>query len=784
MLELVEGPTLADRISKGPIPVDEALPIAKQIAEALEAAPTQSVGLTAIGTILGTLQHMAPEQLAGEEADVRSDVFALGTVIYEMVSGRKAFEGKSQATLAGAILHVDPPSLSSLQPMTSPTLDHLVKTCLAKEPDDRCQTAGEVERQLKWIVEGGSQPSTAASVASASQGATRRQVMPSVVAALVAGVVISAGVWVLKPQAPPPPRPLARFAITPPAPEWLGISNTALDLTISPLGTHIVSRGTTANGGLVVRALDQLEATLRPELGTLVSPFMSPDGASVGFASLSGGNLSLQRVSVFGGPAVTICGVPGGVAGIGASWGADDTIIFGTTSQPSGLWRVSAGGGEPEELTTPNAELDEVNHHWPEILPGGRAVLFTIMPAGPIENAQIAVLDLETGVQTVLVSGGSNPRYAPTGHIVYGVGGTLRAVGFDLDRLEVTTNPLPVLDGVITKGSGAANFSFSRDGTLVYVPGSGSDGGGGPQRTLVWVDREGREEPLALPPGGYQRVRVSPDGTRLAVQVSGPEGIDVWTSDLARGTLSILTPDPATDQNPLWTLDGERVVFSSDREPQGLFWKAADGRGPVEPLLTAADAQAGQLNPVDWSPDGNELIFNYFSTDTGGRDTAVLSMAGERTWQPLLNSVASESDAALSPDGRWIAYRSDETGQNEVYVERFPDLGNKAQISTGGGRLPVWSSDGSELFYRDPSGARMLVVQINTEPTLSVGTATVVFEGTYLRAGGRLYDLAPDGRFLMIKPGGAATEDGASALPQILVVEGWFEELKRLVPTP
>ena len=337
---------------------------------------------------------------------------------------------------------------------------------------------------------------------------------------------------------------------------------------------------------------------------------------------------------------------------------------------------------------------------------------------------------------------------------------------------------------MITKGSGAANFSFSRDGTLVYVP--GTDTGSGLQRTLVWVDREGREEPLALDPGGYNRPRVSPDGTRVAVDMSGPEGTDVWTSDVARGTRSILTPDPAADQSPLWTPDGERVVFRSDREgSEGLFWKAAAGRGAAEPLLTGEDAQQlTLLNPLDWSADGNELIFSYLAPNTGF-DIGVLSMEGERSWQPLLNSAAREVHPALSPDGRWIAYTSNETGQLEVYVERFPDLGNREQISTGGGRAPVWSPDGSELFYSNlVGGFRMMVVPIDTEPTLTLGTATVVFEGTYYRALWRTYDLAPDGRFLMIKPGGAATEDAASALPQIVVVQGWFEELQRLVPVP
>ena len=359
-----------------------------------------------------------------------------------------------------------------------------------------------------------------------------------------------------------------RFAITPPAPDGLRISNFTPDLTISPDGAHIVNRAG-GQGGLVIRPLAQLEATRQPELGQVFSPFVSPNGASVGVQSITGGN-SLQRVSVFGGPPVTICTLPPGFYGVGASWGPDDTIIFGTT-QPGGLKQMAAGGGEPEELTTPNTELGEVSHEWPEILPGGQAVLFTIVPAGPIENAQIAVLDLDTGVQTVLIPGGSNPKYSPTGHIVYGVSGTLRAVGFDRERLEVTTNALPVLAGVITKSSRAANFSFSRDGTLVYVPGSGV-GGSGPQRTLVWVDRDGPEEPLGLDPGGYNWPRVSPDGSRVAVGMLGSEVGDVWTSDVARGTLKLAalrSPPPRPPGSPHTAPCGPREV----RVRCGLEWR-------------------------------------------------------------------------------------------------------------------------------------------------------------------------------------------------------------------
>ena len=818
VLELVEGPTLTERIKQGPIPVDEALAIAKQIAEALEAAHEQgiihrdlkpanikikedgmvkvldfglakafqpdasdpnmsqspTISLTAaatqMGMVIGTAAYMAPEQAKGKVVDKRADVWAFGAVLYEMLTGQKPFTGKDVSDTLAAVLRIDA-DFDALPDETPPRLRQVLKACLQKEPKDRVRDIGDVTLAMDGTFDT-PVPETSASETPRPQVWQRPVPLVLAVVALV-GIAGVAG-WGLKPQTLS--RPLARFAITQPTPDWLTISIGNPDLTISQDGTHIVNRAG-GEGGLMIRPLAQLEATRLPELGMVFAPFMSPDGASIGFRSLRGN--SLERVSVLGGPSVTICPLPIGFYGFGASWGADDTIIFGAT-QPGRLMRVSAGGGEPDEVTVPNAELGEVSHEWPDILPGGRAVLFTIISTGPIENAQIAVVDLETGVRKALVPGGSYPRYAPTGHIVYGVSGTLRAVGFDLDSLEVTTNALHVLDGVMTKNTGAANFSFSRDGTLVYAPGTAD--GGGAQRTLVWVDREGREEPFDLPPGGYAWPRISSDGSRVAIGMTGLEGADVWTSNVARGTLSILTTDPAGDVRALWTPDGDRVVFSSEREPQGLFWKAADGSGPAEPLLASEDPPPFDgLTPLDWSADGTELIIHYSGPD-GDLDIGVVSMEAERSWQPLLSSGAVEANRALSPDSRWIAYQSNVTGQHEVYVERFPDLGDREQISTSGGQVPVWSLDGSELFYRDLSSSRMMVVPIDTEPTLTLGDATVVFEGTYLDLIGRQYDLASDGRFLMIKVRSGTAEDSASALPPIVVVEGWFEELKRLVP--
>ena len=407
-------------------------------------------------------------------------------------------------------------------------------------------------------------------------------------------------------------------------------------------------------------------------------------------------------------------------------------------------------------------------------------MLFTIQPRGAIENAQIAVLNLDTGEQRVLMPGGSYPRYSPTGHLIYGVSGTLRAVGFDLDRLEVTDpNPVQVLAGVVTKASGAADFDLARDGSLVYVAGQGA---ARIASTLVWVDRHGDEVPLDLPARGYQVPRVSPDGTRLVVTIDDPENADVWISAVTRGTLAKLTTDRALDLNGIWTPDGERVVFYSRRGgARGLFWVAADGSGEVESLITLDDAQF--LRPYGWTPDGNTLVFDYVTPNTG-TDIGVLSMEGNRTWEPLIATEANEEAPAISPDGQWIAYTSDETGERLVYVERFPQRGGKETISRVSSMHPMWSPDGRELFYLTDGGDRLMVAPIEPGPNLRVGEAISLFEGNYHTFQGvRSYDLSPDGqRFLRIKlPGAATTETDAG--PAVILVQNWVEELTRLVPT-
>ena len=568
---------------------------------------------------------------------------------------------------------------------------------------------------------------------------------------------------------PSAPR-VARFAISVPAPETRTVSNSRRDIAISPDGTRVVYLADGEAQQLHVRVVESLTATPLEGLGIPNSPFVSPNSGWVWFNDQSDG--TLKRVSIRGGPPVTICSVG---ALRGASWGPDDTIVFGTNLS-SGLWRVSANGGEPEEVTTPDVEQGDVNHGWPHVLPGGRAVLFTIVTAEAIETAQIALLDLDSGEQRVLISGGSAPRYSPTGHIVYGVSGTLRTVGFDLDRLEVTNpNPVPVLDGVITKDSGAANFDLARDGSLVYVAGDVAQIA---ERALVWVDRAGREEPLATPSVSYQRPRVSPDGARVAVDVADSDGTDIWVHDLARGTETRLTTDPADDRAPLWSPDGARVVFASNRDggQEALFWKLADGPGDAEHLMSPGEARA-TIEASAWSVDGQTLLF--WSSGSGiSPDIGLLSMEGERASEMLFDTEFQEAAPAISPDGGWIAYHSDETGQNEVYVPRFPGLGDKEAISTDGGGQPLWSPDGKELFYRN--GDEMMVVPVETDPTFSAGAHEVLFEQQYyLDRARRTYDLAPDGRFLMVKE---ATDDDAADAPQLILVQNWHEELKRLVP--
>ena len=813
VMEYLDGETLADRLVKGALPIDRVLRCAIEIADALDnahrrgvthrdlkpsnimltkagaklldfglaklkrsdveaypiaraAMSTQEQPLTEKGTLLGTVQYMAPEQLEGEEADRRSDIFAFGAILYEMVTGRRAFEGESQASLIHAIMGVDPPPPSRVERTTPAGLDYVVQVCLSKAADDRWQSSRDLLRELKRVESGDALAVTSLALAASSERAIWQRPIALTFAALLIGAVVTGlGVWNLVRDGP---SRVTRFVITPPLAAQFAPTVNQPDVTISPDGAQVVY-GSVADDGtrlLSVRPLDQLGAIVLRSLGSqAMGPFVSADGKWVGF--FDDADDTLKKISILGGPPLTICQMDGNLRG--ASWGADDAIIFATQATGSGLWRVPAAGGEPHSLTLPSAERGELGHQWPEILPGGEAVLFTIVMKGPIEKARIAVLNLETGKQKGILSGGSNPRYAITGHLVYGHKRTLRAVGFDGDRLEATTDPATVVEEVVTKPQGGASFAISENGSLVYRL------SGSVRRTLVWVDRDGHEEPVDAEPRNYANPSVSPDETRVAFEVRDQEE-DIWIWDFTRETLTRLTFDPASDFYPVWTPDGRHVVFSSRRAgPANLYWRAADGTGGAERLTEGSNNQY----PHSFSPDGTRLVFVENSPGEPGFDLRVLMFGGDRQTYPLLVSEFDEENGEISPDGRWFAYQSQQSGKYEIYIRPFPNVdAGRWQISTGGGTRPLWAPDGDELFYLTSSG-ELMTVPLQTSPTFSAGRPNLVLERQYPvgESAGPNYDIGADGqRFLMIK------DDDSAQPPQLVLVENWFEELKALVP--
>ena len=801
VMEYLEGDTLAQRLERGALPLDQALKIAIEIADALDkahrqgivhrdlkpgnimltkagaklldfglaklrppgtvgaegfsAAATKSEPLTARGTLLGTLPYMAPEQLEGQEADHRTDVFAFGAVAYEMVTGQRAFQAESQASLIGAILKDDPPLLSTLQPMTPRSLDRVIRECLAKDPDERWQSTGDLRRELHWVTESVAEPSDTRAVSVGQRSGPWRVMVPWAVAGFAA-LTAAVAVWSRGPASPD--QPAAHFAL--PVTGQLPLGQGRL-IALSPDGREVVYVAVTEEGDqLYRRPLNQLESVPIPGTDGARAPFFSPDGEWLAFSAPDG---NLQRLSLPAGLPTTLCDCNAGAFRNGA-WGADGTIVY-TDSYTRGLMRVSSAGGIPEPVTT--VEEGESRHDEPAFLPDGQGVLFHVWSESTT-TAQLAAVDLRSGERRLLGNGFS-PQYVPTGHLIYArAGGSLWAVPFDADRLEMTGEPVPVFEGVRIEGGSAVQFTFAKNGSAAYIAGGTSE----IDRTLVWVDREGWEKSLPASPQPYEDATVSPDGTRVAVTVRGADNTDVWIWDLTSDTLTRLTFDAAVDQYPLWTPDSERVVFRSDREDGGLFWKAADGTGATERLL----ADTNVFAPSTWSADGR-LIFE----DQGGRgprNISMLTVDGEPRVEVLLDTEFYEGTAAISPDGRWIAYSSDETGQVEVHVRPFPavDSGHW-QVSTSGGFQPVWSPHERELIYRGSGG--LIVAPFETEPTFASGTPEFLLDtGGYTnRRSPRFYDVSPDGqRFLL-------TRGDTSTPAQIVVIQDWFEELTARVPT-
>ena len=828
-MELVEGEDLARRIGRGAIPPDETIPIARQVADALEAAHEQGIihrdlkpanikvrpdgtvkvldfglakaiepasaqgasagqaeastsptittpAMTEAGMILGTAAYMSPEQARGRPVDKRADIWAFGCVLYEMLTGQRAFDGQGVSETLARVIEREP-DWAKLPAALSPALRTYVRRCLQKDPRQRVQAIGDVRLAL----EGAFETAPAQPAAPAIVTKRRRVALVGVAALIASGATIGTLVWVAIRGAEPTPPPVSRLQITPSGTSALSMFWNNRDLAITPDGSRVVYLGNRGTQ-LFVRALDALES-VSVFTGAPNGPFVSPDGQWIGFAD---GRGVLKKVPVTGGPAVTVA-TPDTAGPAGATWGPDGAIIFATNSVETGLQRVSAAGGPLTVLTRPDRARGEADHFWPEMLPGGGAVLFTITAmTGGLEAAQVAVLDLQTGMRKILVRGGSHAHYVPSGsgspkrsereggHLVYAAGDTLRAVPFDLARLETRGPPVTVVPDVVTTINGGVDAMVAGNGTLVYVPGNAE----GP-RTLVWVDRQGRETPIPVPARPYLLPALSPDGARVMVFANDQER-DLWLWDLGRTTLTRLTLTPGVDGIGVWTPDSRRVIFTSERAGvRNLFRQAADGSGAVERLTESPNTQY----PSAVSADGRRLIFTE-ETPATGNDVMAIDLDGTRRVTPLVQSPFNERNGSVSPDGRWLAYEANDSGRVEIYVRPFPDVNSGHwQVSTNGGTRPIWARSGQELIYVSQTGALMGVGVARGPSWAATTPIQVVKEGiSRFRAGGVCrYDISPDGqRFLMIKEGGA---DGTAAPASIIVVQHWVEELKRLVPT-
>jgi Tol biopolymer transport system component len=797
VMELVAGQTLAERIRKGALPLEEALNVAKQIAEALEAAHEKGVihrdlkpanvkvtpegqvkvldfglakafgsdggqdfsqgpTLSEEGKILGTPAYMSPEQGRGMKVDKRTDIWAFGCVLYELLTGQPVFGGETLGdTLAGVLKQE--PNWQALSAETPAKVRDLLRRCLQKDKTLRMQAAGDarIEIQEALAAPATAEPAVAAT-ARGFRSLGRHGLIIGLGVLVLCAAVTGLAVWNLKPAPSPPPRPVSRVSIDLPPDTQLGMVADTPGMAVSPDGSqlaYVAVQGSTDQ--IYLRAMDGLEARPIPGTEGAYEPFFSPDGQWLGF--FAGGKL--KKVSVNGGAAITLCDAANTP---GASWSRQGTIVFGTIGP---LMQVSDSGGTPKALT--HLEKGDTAHMWPEFLPGGKDVLFTVGFGFP---SRVAVYSVETGERHDLVQGATAPHYLPAGYLVYAqAGGSLMAAPFDAQRLRITGPAVPVAQGIlINAGTGTTQYSISDTGSLVFASASG----GGAQGRLVWVDRKGVEQPLPAPPHVYWFPRLSPDGQRVAVTIDGQQ---IWLYDLRRDTLTRWTFAGTANRTGIWTPDGKHIAFLSNKDgPSNIYWQRADGSGGLERLTTSQYLQA----PSSWSPDGQALAFLQISSAPTGFDIWVLR-TGDHKAQPFLQTPFTETAPAFSPDRHWLAYVSDESGRLEIYVQPYPGPGGKYQISTEGGTEPVWNPKGRELFYRQ--GDKMLAVEVTAQPSFSISKPRMLFKGPYHPTPQTFpdYDVSADGqRFLMLKPAGQA-----QASTQINVVLNWTEELKRLVPT-
>jgi serine/threonine-protein kinase len=819
VMELIEGETLAERIQRGPLPAEEAFRISHQIADALEAAhekgiihrdlkpanikitpegkvkvldfglarameevpapansnsPTISALATNAGIILGTAGYMSPEQARGHTADQRSDIFSFGCVLYEMLTGRQPFPGETITDIIASVVARDP-DWRAIPANLHPKTEELVRRCLAKNRKDRYHSIADVRVELETIL-ADPQGLKLQSARSPHQRPLWKRAIPfALTAALAAAIAVA--IMLMMRTGLPTSAILTRFSFV--LPEDQVFTNPARNvISISPDGASIAY---VANEQLYLKTMGEMQARPIPGTGpTPFGPFFSPDGRWVAFGVFS--EKKLKKISIAGGPAVTISdfGAADDFANslLDASWGPDDQILIGWQGA---ILRVPANGGNPERLIT--LKEGEAAHR-PQILPGGAALLFTLgttTVAGPgaWDKAQIVVQSLSSGERKVLIEGGTDARYSPTGHIVYVVGTTLLAVPFDVRNLRVTGGPVPIVESVrrsnggAISGGGSAYFAFSSTGSIVYIPNVVS---GTQPLSLELVERTGARKALDIPIGPHNSPRVSPDGKQLAWWTEDTNESNVWVYSLSGSVPPRRFTFGGRNYRPIWTKDGQRIAFTSDREgeQQALFWQAADGSGAAERLFIGQRGE--RIQSESWLPDGKTLI--YYAV---GGDIWMVSLgSGEKPTK----LIPGANNPNLSPDGRWLAYSSSESGRVQVYVQPFPLTGAKYQISTAGGDNVIWSPDGKQLYYlNEPGNAQRQIyaVDIQTTPSFVIGKTTPL-PIRIMQSGARDYDITPDGKYFVALF--AAPEANGDKRPpeHIYITLNWFEDLKQRAP--
>jgi serine/threonine-protein kinase len=789
-MEYIQGKSLKEKVKTQPLKFRELLDIATQIAEGLKDAHAKSMvhrdikpanimltesgqikimdfglakltgqtRLTKEGTTLGTVAYMSPEQARGESVDQRTDIWSLGVVLYEMVSGQIPFKGEYEPAIVYSILNDDPEPLTALRTGVPMDLERIVFKLLAKDPAQRYQHIDELPVDLEAI------QSKARDTSGIQMTTSPKRVKEidsysiswRVTAFLVFFAIILT--WIVMyfwgTQTLSSPYPSARFKLGLPNTAPIRQSSGGSDMALSPDGKRLVYVayiGFTSQ--LVLREVNQLEVTPLPETEGAFAPFFSPDGKWIAFNSKSG---ELQKLYLDGGKPVSICktNVP-----LSGSWAVDDTIFY-TRDWRSGLWKISANGGEPIRVSIPDST--EFDHWSPEVLPGNDAVLFTIWNTS-LKDIQVGVLSRKTGKWHVLVDGAANAKYTQSGHLLYIQSGTLVAAPFDLRTLEVGYPRVPIIQNVNqSPGTGLANYDITPGGMFIYQ----GAGEWVAKRQIVRVNRQGETEPLPITAAAFDGLALSPNNRRLAFSKFEGGMSNIWVYEFENGRISQLTFEGSNDI-PVWSPDGQWLAFRSSRlGPYSIFRIPVDRNSSEEVLLKRPYDQSA----TSWSPDGKLLLYSMTHPESGS-DIGYLSFDDIENPIPLLKTSANNYSAHFHPSGNWIAYMSNESGHLEVYVNAFPGPGAVSQVSTNGGWSPRWSRDGHELYYL--IGDKIMAVDVETEPNFWAGTPKEIFTGDYEQA----YDVALDGRFLMISRG---EDDHASDL---IVVLNWFEELKEKLAT-